>query len=159
MPIRPFETSDTQQIIELSLRAWRSVFESLRLAVPTYVYESFYPKGWEIRQSADVEHLLSTESGNVFVATAEGKITGFVGIRIHPQDQMGEVHILAVDPSHQRQGLATALIDFALARMREAGLSMAMVETGDDPGHAPSRATYESAGFERWPVARYFRKL
>lgn len=34
-----------------------------------------------------------------------------------------------------------------------------MVETGDDPGHQPSLSTYESAGYERWPVARYFREL
>ena len=26
-------------------------------------------------------------------------------------------------------------------------------------GHAPARASYENAGFERYPVARYFRKL
>jgi RimJ/RimL family protein N-acetyltransferase len=43
--------------------------------------------------------------------------------------------------------------------MSRSGMRIAMVETGDDPGHAPSRAAYEAAGFERWPVARYFRKL
>ena len=43
--------------------------------------------------------------------------------------------------------------------MRSAGMQIVMVETGDDPGHAASRATYESIGFERWPVARYFREL
>lgn len=36
---------------------------------------------------------------------------------------------------------------------------MMMVETGDDEGHAQSLATYENAGFKRYPVARYFRKL
>jgi hypothetical protein len=38
-------------------------------------------------------------------------------------------------------------------RARDAGMNMVMVETGGDPGHAPARATYEKAGFERWPVA------
>ena len=32
-------------------------------------------------------------------------------------------------------------------------------ETGGDPGHKPSRSAYESMGFTRWPVARYFREL
>jgi ribosomal protein S18 acetylase RimI-like enzyme len=82
-----------------------------------------------------------------------------VGIRMHPEDRMGEIYILAVDPDHQRRGIAVALMDHAMAQMRQAGLKMVMVETGDDPGHSASRATYESAGFERWPVARYFRKL
>ncbi|WP_323959386.1 hypothetical protein [Arthrobacter sp. JZ12] len=42
---------------------------------------------------------------------------------------------------------------------REAGMSMVLVETGDDPGHAPARHAYEEAGFEQWPVARYFKSL
>jgi GNAT superfamily N-acetyltransferase len=72
---------------------------------------------------------------------------------------MGEVHIIGVEPGAQRQGVATALIDWAFDFMRSEGAEMAMVETGDDPGHAPSRAVYESLGFDRWPVARYFRSL
>jgi RimJ/RimL family protein N-acetyltransferase len=44
-------------------------------------------------------------------------------------------------------------------RARDAGMDMVMVETGGDPGHAPARAVYEKAGFERWPVARYFKEL
>ena len=34
-----------------------------------------------------------------------------------------------------------------------------MIETGDVGGHAPARAAYESLGFQRWPVARYFKSL
>jgi hypothetical protein len=41
----------------------------------------------------------------------------------------------------------------------DAGMSIAMVETGGDPGHAPARHTYEKVGFELFPVARYFKKL
>jgi hypothetical protein len=35
-------------------------------------------------------------------------------------------------------------------------MSVAMVETGGDPGHAPARRTYEKAGFGLFPTARYF---
>lgn len=38
-------------------------------------------------------------------------------------------------------------------------MSVAMVETGGEPGRARSRHTYEKAGFELLPVARYFKKL
>jgi hypothetical protein len=38
-------------------------------------------------------------------------------------------------------------------------MSVAMVETGADPGHGPARRTYEKAGFEQLPIARYFKKL
>lgn len=84
---------------------------------------------------------------------------GWIGIRPHPEDRMGEIYILAVAPARQRHGVASALIEHAMSEMRRTGLEIVMVETGDDPGHAPSRATCERAGFQRWPVARYFRKL
>lgn len=38
-------------------------------------------------------------------------------------------------------------------------MSVAMVETGGDPGHGPARRTYERAGFTAMPVARYFMAL
>ena len=84
---------------------------------------------------------------------------GFAGTRLFPEDSMGELHIIAVDPAHQRRGIAKALMQTAFDDIRAAGMTMVMVETGGDPGHDASRATYEAAGFERWPVARYFRKL
>jgi hypothetical protein len=51
------------------------------------------------------------------------------------------------------------LTAFALERMKDAGMSVAMVETGDDPGNAPARRTYEKARFGLLPIARYFKKL
>jgi ribosomal protein S18 acetylase RimI-like enzyme len=67
--------------------------------------------------------------------------------------------MIAVDPAYQRRGIGAALTRLALARLREAGLAIAMVETGGDDGHAPARRTYAGAGFTLWPVARYFREL
>ncbi len=159
MQIRPFEIADTEAIIELSMRAWTPVFASLEPAVPDYVYTAFYPNGWRRRQDHDIRALLAGDDTDVQVACIDGLIAGFVGVRLHPEDRMGEIHILAVDLAHQRRGVATALVDHALETIRAAGMTIAMVETGDDPGHNASRATYEHAGFERWPVARYFRRL
>lgn len=51
------------------------------------------------------------------------------------------------------------MTDFESARLRDAGVSVAMVETGRDPGHAPARRTHEQCGFEPWPVMRYFKTL
>ena len=39
------------------------------------------------------------------------------------------------------------MYDFALARMKEAGMQVATVATGADPSHAPARRAYEKAGF------------
>jgi GNAT superfamily N-acetyltransferase len=67
--------------------------------------------------------------------------------------------MLAVDPDHQTGGIGTALMEFALDRLKDAGMRIAMVETGGDPGHAPARRTYERAGFTLLPIARYFKNL
>ena len=72
---------------------------------------------------------------------------------------MGEVYVIAVDPDFQRQGIGRALMEHSQNRALDAGMAMMMVETGDDPGHAPARAAYEARGYQRWPVARYFKDL
>ena len=84
---------------------------------------------------------------------------GFVALKLHPDDNMGEVYMIAVDPDSQGNGIATALMEFALDWMKKAKLTMVMVDTGSDPGHAPARRTYEKLGFELWPVSRYFKKI
>jgi ribosomal protein S18 acetylase RimI-like enzyme len=86
-------------------------------------------------------------------------IVGFIAVKLHSETSMGEIYMVAVAPEFQGRGIGTALTEFALNWMKGAGMSMAMVETGGDPGHAPARHTYEKAGFELLPIARYFKKL
>lgn len=157
--IQPYETQHHEQLVALSLRAWAPVFSQLQPAVAQYVYNAFYPNGWQERQRRDIESLLKGEADKIWVAIRDGDLVGWVGIRLHQEDSMGEIYILAVDPEAQRQSVARSLIEASFELMRKAGMKIVMVETGDDPGHEPSRATYEKAGFERWPVARYFREL
>lgn len=159
LKITAYENEHRQDVLALSLRAWGPVFDQLKGAVAPYVYEAFYPNGWTARQSKDIESFLDKEGHNVWVASDNGHIVGWVGVRLHGEDSMGEIYILAVDPAAQRQGVARLLMETAFYHLKESGMKIVMVETGDDPGHAPSRAAYESAGFERWPVARYFREI
>jgi len=53
--------------------------------------------------------------------------------------------------------IAARLTERALDWFRAQGMSIAMVETGGDPGHAPARRAYEASGFQLLPVARYFK--
>ena len=159
MEIGPYDASVREALLDLSIRAWQPVFTELPAAVPPFVFASFYPQGWQARQLEDLGHILDDEPDTVHVATDDDGPVGWVCVRIHPDDSMGEIYVLAVDPEHQRRGIGTALMEHAFITVRAAGMKMIMVETGDDPGHAPSRATYEAAGFQRWPVARYFRDL
>lgn len=157
--ITPYTPDHRRPVLDLSVRAWEPVFPLTRQAVPGFVYDSFYPRGWRARQLDDLAAVLDDEPQNVDVAIVDGDVAGWVCTRLHPVDDMGELSVLAVDPGYQRRGVGTALADRSFERVRAAGLRMVMVETGGDPGHAPARAAYEALGFERWPVARYFRDL
>ena len=157
--IVPFSLQHKAAVIGLAVEAWTPVFAKTRLDVPRFVYDAFYPEGWEARQRADVAQLLETEPQNIWLAFAGQRLAGFLGLRMHAQDQMGEIHIIAVSPRHQRQGIGLQLMHFAERHIRARGMKMVMVETIDDTGHEPARRAYEAFGFERWPVARYFKPL
>jgi len=48
---------------------------------------------------------------------------------------------------------------YSVDYMRAAGVVVADIGTGGDPGHAPARRTYEKAGFTALPLVRYYRAL
>jgi GNAT superfamily N-acetyltransferase len=157
--IEPYDAHQLDAIIRLSLRAWTPVFESIQNAMDVEVYRAFYPDHWRVSQQKAVEDVCAAEDTNVWVAIDAGSTVGFVAVKLHSESSMGEVYMIAVDPDFQGHGIGTALMEFALDWMKDAGMSVAMVETGGDPGHAPARHTYEKVGFGLFPVARYFKKL
>lgn len=158
MQIEPYDSRHADSVARLSLRAWSPVFDSLRQALEPDVYQSFYPDGWRPSQEKSVRDTCASSDMKVWVAIEAGTVAGFVALRFH-ESKLGEIFMIAVDPDYQRRGIAMALTDFAVERMKDAGMEIAMVETGGDPGHAPARAAYEKAGFRVLPLARYFRKL
>ena len=159
MQIEPYNAHQLDAVIRLSLRAWTPVFESIQNVLDADVYRAFYPDNWRVSQQKAVEDVCAAEDTNVWVAIAAGSTVGFVAVKLDSESSMGEIYMVAVDPDFQGHGIGSALIEFALAWMKDAGMSIAMVETGCDPGHAPARHTYEKVGFELWSVARYFKKL
>jgi GNAT superfamily N-acetyltransferase len=159
MRIEPYEDSQLDTIKSLSLRAWSPVFDSIQNAMDIEVYHSFYPDGWGVSQLNAVESVCTTADMKVWVAIDSNLTVGFVAVKLHSESSMGEIYMIAVDPDYQRLGIGATLVEFALNWMKAASMSIAMVETGGDPGHAPARYTYEKLGFRLFPVARYFKKL
>lgn len=158
MEIEPYEESKLDEIVQLSLRAWEPVFESIESAMDPEVYHEMHPD-WRVTQRAAIESVCADEDMHVWVASEESRVVGFVALKLHAENRMGEIYMIAVDPDFQRRGIATTLTDHSLEWFRDAGMSVVMVETGGDPGHAPARRAYESAGFRLLPIARYFKKL
>jgi GNAT superfamily N-acetyltransferase len=73
--------------------------------------------------------------------------------------EVGEIVMLPVRPDEQKRGIGIALNEFATDWLRDAGMRVAMVETGGDEGHAPARRCYGRADYQLLPVARYFKSL
>jgi ribosomal protein S18 acetylase RimI-like enzyme len=159
MQIQPCDPEQLDAVVVLSLRAWTPVFDSIQKVMDLDVYREFYPDGWRVSQQKAVERVCAAPDTKVWVAIEADSTVGFVAVKFRSEPSMGEIYMIAVDPDHQRRGIGTALIEFAIDRMRDAGMSVAMVETGGDPGHAPARNTYEKMGFGLLPIARYFKKL
>ena len=124
--ILPYRAQDKNAVLALSLRAWQPVFAEMRRTVPAFVYHNFYPAGWEKRQLADLGTFLDEEAERVWLAWRGGQPVGWVGIRLHPEDNMGEIYVLAVDPACQRQDIGRHLMTHAFAAIRAAGMAMVM---------------------------------
>ena len=157
--IRPFDDGDAEAVVDFSLRAWAPVFASIEQVLGSAIFRRLHPD-WRQDQRRAVEEVCAGKHGRVWVAEVDGAAVGFVAVDVFDSKRsMGEITMLAVDPDHQGGGIGTALTDFALDRLKDAGMRIAMVETGGDPGHAAARRTYEKAGYVLSPVARYFKNL
>lgn len=158
MQIEPYEPEQLDAVVRLSLWAWAPVFDSIQKVMDSDVYREFYPD-WRVSQQKAVEEACMSAEMKVWVAVESGSTAGFVALKLNAELGLGEVYMIAVDPDYQCRGIGTALMEFALDKMKVAGISIAMVETGGDPGHAPARRTYERLGFGLLPITRYFKKL
>ncbi len=157
--IRPFDDRDADAVVDLSLRAWAPVFASLERALGSEIFRRQHPD-WREDQRRAVEGVCAAKKRQVWVAEVGASAVGFVAVEFHhPESSMGEISMLAVDPDYQCVGIGNALTEFALDQLKGAGMTVAMVETGGDPGHAASRRTYEKAGYTHLPIARYFKNL
>lgn len=160
--IRPLAASDVDAVVHLSLRAWAPVFDSFRTAMGEAVYRHLYPD-WRAMQAAAVAGVVRDEATRSWVAEDAGRVVGFVAVvhhdETHGEPDSSEIEMIAVDPSHQRRGIADDLLAHAVAQARAHGSVLAVIGTGGDPGHAPARAAYEKAGFRPFPQARYYKVL
>jgi ribosomal protein S18 acetylase RimI-like enzyme len=158
--IRPLTESDVDAVVAFSLDAWAPVFASFEQVMGSRVYRLVYPD-WRTAQAAAVADVCRTDGIDVWVADVDDGPVGFVAVRWTEEDAtpVGEVEMIAVAPSHQRAGIASRLLERAVAEIAARGVPLAVIGTGGDDGHAPARALYERHGFTGLPLVRYYRAL
>ena len=157
--IRPVGDDDIEELVQLSLLAWEPVFASFRGILGPGIYTSIWPD-WKRSQREAVESVCHDgDKTIVWVGEVDQRAVGFIAYRLDFENRTGEVQLLAVHPDYQNHGIGTELNKCALGKMKENGMTMARVETGGDPAHAPARRSYEKAGYIALPLVRYFQDL
>jgi ribosomal protein S18 acetylase RimI-like enzyme len=157
--IRPFTDADLDAVLDLSIRAWTPVFAAVAdVLAGSGVFEVMHPD-WRADQRRAVRAACTDPDLHTWVAEADGTVAGFVVARLHADDAMGEIYMIAVDPDVQRRGVGAALTAFATGWFAEQGMAIALIQTGQDAGHAPARRVYERAGYTALPSVQYFKKL
>jgi GNAT superfamily N-acetyltransferase len=145
--MRPVRVDDQLRLDQIRQAAFAPVFASFRSILGDDLYALAQAREDEAQGELLVA-LLAPEAGwEVYVAEVAGTIAGFVSIQFNHETQVGEIGLNAVHPDHAGKGVGTAMYDFAIARMKAAGMRVATVATGGDPSHAPARRAYEKAGF------------
>jgi GNAT superfamily N-acetyltransferase len=128
--IRAVERDDVEDLVHLSLLAWAPVFPSFEQILSPEIYARIWPD-WRAGQKEAVETVCrEPEKTTVWVAEADGRVVGFIAYELNAKDKTGTVVLLAVHPDYQNRGIGTKLNIFALDKMKESGVKLAIVETG-----------------------------
>ncbi|MGH3660288.1 MAG: GNAT family N-acetyltransferase [Micromonosporaceae bacterium] len=115
--------------------------------------------GWEQRhvdgQLAAVAEFSGSADGSVLVAVEESVVAGYVSVGFEAWNRLGQIHGLAVLPEARRRGIAKALVEAAVQRLRSQGARGVRVDTPVD--NLTGRLFYQSAGFtEDHILTRYY---
>lgn len=159
MHIRDFQGSDLSALVELTIEAFRPLFEhDLPGLLSPAVYAHDHGR-WQDDYRQQVPTLHDPDRDRfVTLAEEDGRLLGYIGWHVTEGDS-GRLQMVAVHPDVRRRGVASALGDAVLRRLRSRGVAVVHIGTGGDAFHAPARRLYESLGFTAYPVVDYTKAL
>ena len=157
MNIRDFDDSDLPGLIDLTIEAFRPLFERHlpdQLDPRVFAHDHGDWMG-DYRTEVPTLH----DPGNdrfITLAEEQEQLLGYVGWNVTGGDS-GRLEMVAVHPAARRRGVGTALCRDVVERLRSRGVTVIHIGTGGDAFHAPARRLYESLGFTGFPVVDYTR--
>jgi ribosomal protein S18 acetylase RimI-like enzyme len=160
MDVRPYQPADLDRLLELTVATFGPFYEqSFREIVGDTVMANQHGN-WREDYRNQWQDLHDPENGkHVAVAEDNGEIVGFIAWTMHLHKRRGEVEIMAVESTHRRHHVATALCEHAFDHQRRHGIEVVSLGTGGDEFHAPARALYESLGMTALPVVVFYKTL
>lgn len=145
--IREARKTDLPRLQEIREAAFAPVFASFRSLLGDAIYEIAQAPGDRAQGELLSECFDASSPWSLYVAEVSNRVAGFVSIRSDAPSGVGEIGLNAVHPEYAGSGIGTAMYEFALDRMTEAGVRVATVSTGADASHAPARRAYGKVGF------------
>ena len=159
LKFRKAEPADLPRLHEIRIAAFTPIHEGFRAQIGEAMFQNQY-HDWNQKQGALLDEVCADSSHQIYVALQGDEIAGFIDFSIDQARKCGELGLNAVDPRRQGRGIGTAMYEFALEKLKQAGAEMVSVGTGGDAAHLPARLAYEKAGFSRnIPVIYYFKRL
>ena len=104
---------------------------------------AFRPLGERAWTRQELAELLASPGARGALLEGDGGATGFALWRVILDE--AELLTIAVHPNARRRGAGRALLDAAIARSREAGAGVLLLEVGED--NPAARGLYDSIGF------------
>jgi hypothetical protein len=77
------------------------VFGSIEQVLDTDVYQAFYPQQWQVSQRKSVVDVCEAADTRVWIAFEADAVAGFVVVKLHGDEKMGEIEMVGVDPDFQ----------------------------------------------------------
>ena len=146
--IRQARPEDAPRLQAIRRAAFAPVFASFRSLLGDEIYDLAQRRQDEAQEGL-LASLLAGEPGwTLYVAQSGDEIVGFVAVQLDPRPHRRDRSQRGRSRARRQGRSGTAMYEFALARMKEAGMKVATVATGGDPSHAPARRAYQKAGFD-----------
>ena len=145
--IRCFQPNDLPALKALTVEAFDGVSIDQNMERQ---FGLIHGRDWRHRKGRAIERDVAKDADGVFIAEFGGEIAGFVTTWMDREAGLGWISNLAVSASRRGQGVASRLIEHALARFRSHGLSHARIETLEQ--NAIGQRMFASRGFRE--VAR-----
>lgn len=158
--IRRYRKTDEARVVDICVAAFEPIHTGFAEALGPELFERHYT-GWREQYAATIAEIdPENASLHVFVIEEDGRVVGFAFSSVNDERRTAEFGLNAVDPAFQGNGVGGELYAFVLADMKARGAESVEVGTGNDAAHAPARAAYKRAGFDRAIEGiYYFKKL